>query len=150
MLYDRSMKWLVGLVVLLIIGGAAYFVFKPTVHAPTPAPQMAEPTVTVQPTMGESSQSAAMEKITVTATDFAFTPSTLTLKKGDEVSITFKNNGKYPHNFTISELGVGTKTIQPGQEDTLTFTPSKSGSFTFLCTVPGHADRGMTGTLTVE
>lgn len=144
------MKWLVGLVVLLVIGGAAYFVFKPTAQAP--APKMTEPSVSVttQPSSGESSQSATVEKITVTGTDFAFTPSAFTLKKGDEVTIVFKNEGKYPHNLTISELGIATKTVQPGQEDMLVFTPKKTGSFTFMCTVPGHADRGMTGTLTVE
>lgn len=141
------MKWLVGFIVLLLIGGAAYFVFKPTAQAP--APQIAEPTSTTQPSSG-TSQSAMMEKITVSATDFAFTPSTLTLKKGVEVTIVFTNNGKYPHNLSIAELGVATKTIQPGQEDTLAFTPDKTGTFSFTCTVPGHADRGMTGTVTVE
>lgn len=29
-------------------------------------------------------------------------------------------------------------------------TPDKAGSFSFMCIVPTHADKGMTGTLTVE
>lgn len=105
------------------------------------------------PTAAETqvpSTNTKSQKFTVEGSEFAFTPSTLTVKKGEAVEITFKNNGKYPHNLTIADLNVKTKTIQPGQEDTLTFTPTKVGSFSFMCTVPGHADKGMTGTLTVE
>jgi plastocyanin len=92
----------------------------------------------------------ASEKITVEGNEFAFTPSKITLKKGQAAEITFKNIGKYPHNLTIADLGVKSKTIQPGEEDTFTVTPDKTGSFPFKCTVPTHADKGMTGTLTVE
>lgn len=141
------MKWVLGLVVLAVIGVAGYFVFKPAAYAPTPTVQ--QPT-TAQPSTQPSSGSAAMQQVTVTGTEFAFAPSTLTVKEGQPVQLTFKNNGTYPHNLTIAQLGVATKTIQPGQEDTVTFTPTKTGSFTFACTVPGHADRGMTGTLTVQ
>ena len=93
---------------------------------------------------------AQTQKFTVTGSEFAFTPSTLTVKSGQLVEITFKNMGKYPHNLTITDLNVSTKTINPGESDTLTFTPTKTGSFGFLCTVPTHADRGMKGTLTVQ
>ena len=93
---------------------------------------------------------AAVNKITVSGTEFAFSPSTITVKMGQSVAITFKNNGTYPHNLTISDLNVGTKTITPGQQDSFTFTPTKIGSFPFICTVPGHADKGMKGTLIVQ
>jgi uncharacterized cupredoxin-like copper-binding protein len=90
------------------------------------------------------------QQISVTGTEFSFDPSVITVKKGVPVEITFKNNGKYPHNLTIGDLSVATKTIQPGQQDTVTFTPAITGQFSFLCTVPGHADKGMTGTLNVQ
>jgi plastocyanin len=103
------------------------------------ASQTQTPSITVQ-----------SQKFTIEGKEFAFTPSKLTVKKGEAVEITFKNMGKYPHNLTIADLNVKTKTIQPGEEDTITFTPDKTGSFSFMCTVPTHADKGMTGTLTVE
>ena len=96
------------------------------------------------------SSSAAINKITVLGTEYAFSPSTITVKVGQPVQITFKNNGTFPHNLTIADLNVGTKTITPGQEDTITFTPTKAGSFPFICTVLGHADKGMKGTLIVQ
>lgn len=107
-------------------------------------------TPTTAQTQVSPTGAVASEKITVEGSEFAFTPSTITLKKGETAEITFKNAGKYPHNLTISDLGVKSKTIQPGEEDTFSVTPDKTGQFSFLCTVPGHADKGMTGTLTVE
>ena len=112
----------------------------------TPTTAAAQPTTTTTNT----TTNAVMENITVTGTEYAFTPSTITVKKGEVVKLTFKNAGTYPHNFTLADLNVKTKTIQPGQQDTITFTPTKTGSFAYICTVPGHADRGMKGTLTVE
>ena len=90
------------------------------------------------------------EKITVEGNEFAFTPPKITLKKGQEAVITFKNTGKYPHNLTISDLNVATKTIQPGEQDSITFTPNKTGSFSYACTVDSHAGKGMKGILTVK
>lgn len=109
-------------------------------------------TPTVMPTTPSQTPSSAVEaqKITVVGSEFAFTPSKITLKKGQPAEITFKNTGKFPHNLTIADLSVKTNTIQPGQQDTVTFTPDKTGQFAFTCTVPGHADKGMKGILTVE
>ena len=89
-------------------------------------------------------------KITVKGTESAFSPSAITVSEGKMVRIIFKNAGTFPHNLTIADLGVGTKIIEPGQEDSITFTPTKTGQFSFICTLPGHADKGMRGTLTVN
>jgi len=105
----------------------------------TPTSMQTTPTSTVQ-----------TQKITVEGSEFAFTPSTFTLKKGQQAEITFKNTGAFPHNLTIAGLNIQTKTIQPGDQDTIQFTPDKTGQFSFMCTVPGHADKGMKGTLTVQ
>lgn len=107
---------------------------------------------TMAPTTPSQATSSAMEvqKITVVGTEFAFSPSSFTLKKGQPVELTFKNNGAFPHNLAITDLSVKTKTIKPGEQDTIQFTPDKTGQFAFLCTVPGHADKGMKGTLTVQ
>jgi plastocyanin len=117
--------------------------------APSTAPTAMQQTPSQAPATG-SAAAATAQKITVVGTEFAFNPASFTLKKGQPAEITFKNNGVYPHNLTISDLGVKTKTIQPGEQDTIQFTPDKTGQFGFLCTVPGHADKGMKGTLIVE
>jgi plastocyanin len=92
----------------------------------------------------------AAQKITIEGNEFAFTPSTITLKKGQLAEITFKNTGKFPHDLSTPGLGVKSKTIAPGEQDVITFTPDKTGSFPFDCTIGNHAEQGMIGTLTVE
>jgi len=114
----------------------------PTVMQQAAPSQASSPSATTEP--------SKMQKITVVGTEFAFSPSAITLKNGQAVELTFKNNGAYPHNLTITDLDVKTKTIQPGEEDTVQFTPTKTGQFSFVCTVPGHVDKGMKGILTVQ
>ncbi|QQG47612.1 MAG: DUF4330 family protein [Candidatus Woesebacteria bacterium] len=89
-------------------------------------------------------------KITVEASEFAFKPSLISFKKGEKVELIFKNNGQYPHNLTISDINLATKTVSPGGTDTITFTADKTGSFSFMCTIDSHADKGMKGTIVVE
>ena len=39
---------------------------------------------------------------------------------------------------------------RPGQTQTIRFTIDAPGTYRITCTVPGHADAGMTGTLVVD
>jgi len=94
--------------------------------------------------------SGPVKSFAVSGTEFAFSPNTLTVNKGDTVKVSFTNNGNYPHNFMITELNVQGKTISPGQSDTVTFTANKAGTFQYFCSVPGHKDKGMVGTITVQ
>ncbi|HIJ98402.1 TPA: cupredoxin domain-containing protein [archaeon] len=88
---------------------------------------------------------AQIKEFTVEGSEFKFTPNSISVSKGDKVSITFKNTGKFPHNLIIDELNVATKTISPGQTDTVEFTASKSGTFATYCSVGNHRAQGMEG-----
>jgi uncharacterized cupredoxin-like copper-binding protein len=55
------------------------------------------------------------------------------------------NAGKIPHDFKIA--GKKTPVLAPGKSANLAVTFTKKGSFTYLCTVTGHARLGMTGAL---
>lgn len=145
----------VGSIALIVVLVGGYFIAKAVKHSMTPVPtvhtQMAQHTGSVKETSPTaSSVTTAGQAFTVEGNEYAFSPATLTVKNNQPVTILFKNTGKYPHNFSISELDVKSKTIRTGQEDTVTFTPTKTGSFEYVCTVPGHADRGMKGTLLVQ
>lgn len=103
------------------------------------------------PASGSSMQSNGQTKdVSLTAKEFAFSPKTITVSKGDMVKVTLTNNGTYPHNFTLTDFQVSGTNVAPGQTGVFTFTAEKTGSFTFFCSVPGHKDRGMTGTLIVQ
>lgn len=89
-------------------------------------------------------------EFTVVGTEFNYEPSTITVEQGQTVRIVFENSGEYPHNFIIDELDVSSETISPGETDTVEFTASASGTYTFYCSLPGHQQAGMEGDLTVE
>jgi plastocyanin len=79
--------------------------------------------------------------------DFKFVPTTLTATAGKPVTVTVKNNGQAEHNFSISSLQVD-KDVEKGATQTVTFTPSQSGTVQFFCKY--HKDtQGMVGSLTV-
>ena len=138
----------VGIFLLVLVLIFGYFAVKQVQRRTTSAPP------TQQHTIEKTSQTVTpvsnIQEITVKGNEFAFTPSTFTVKQGQPVRIVFENTGKFPHNLTISDLHVETRTIFPGQKDSVIFTPNRAGTFTYSCTVPGHADKGMTGTLTVQ
>ena len=94
---------------------------------------------------------AAGQAVTVTLTDMQFSPATVRIKAGTPVTLVAANKGVLDHNWQVQ---IGTETVQidarPGQTATKTFTPATAGTYTVVCTVPGHEPAGMKGTLVVE
>lgn len=81
-----------------------------------------------------------------------FTKSSLTATAG-KVTVQFTNNAPLQHNFTVQQGTSGpvlgaTPTFSGGTK-TLTLT-LKAGTYTYFCSVPGHRQAGMQGTLTVK
>jgi len=89
-------------------------------------------------------------EIVLTAKDFSITPSKINVKKGDKLRITFKNDGLFAHNLVINGLGVKIDSVKSGEESSVEILVTKTGDFQFECTVDGHKDLGMQGTITVE
>ncbi len=103
--------------------------------------------------------------IVVELSDFAITPNQLIVPAGSEVTIHVTNNGSIIHDFTVMEFGVnvGDKfdqedqnsiywviEIQPGETKTIQFlSPEQPGMYQIVCSIPGHLQAGMVGTLEV-
>jgi plastocyanin len=91
--------------------------------------------------------------VSLKATDNKFSITQLTVAAGKPATLTFTNSGSAMHNFHIVGLpGADGKDVQtdllgPGKSQTLSFTPSKPGSYKFRCDV--HPTE-MTGTLVVQ
>jgi plastocyanin len=67
------------------------------------------------------------------------------------VTIDFTNDSSTPHNVTVEGNGIqqkGTDTIS--QSNATLSLDLPPGTYTFFCSVPGHEDAGMKGTLTVK
>ncbi len=130
---------------------------------------------------------APKQRVTITLTEFKFTPASVTLQAGVPAVITLVNKGTVKHEFMvytrparaveewdeyamantyfqgIDEVEVefakqgavaGTNLfeveVQPNRTATLSFTPTKKGTFEMGCHVEGHYEAGMKGTLTVK
>ena len=81
----------------------------------------------------------------------SFSKTSLSAKAG-KVSIAFTNMSPLAHNLTVeSSAGkiVGATPTFQGATKTLTLT-LKAGTYKFFCSVPGHRQAGMEGTLTVS
>ena len=65
-----------------------------------------------------------------------------------QVTFVITNKGSEVHNFSINGVKAGA-IISPGQTETWTVGLAPGG-YTYVCDVPFHADRGMTGFLTVS
>ena len=81
----------------------------------------------------------------------AFTTTEATAKAG-KVTIDFNNPQALPHDVKIEssngkEIG-GTETVSEGSDSATV--DLKPGTYTFYCSVPGHREAGMEGTLTVK
>jgi plastocyanin len=83
-------------------------------------------------------------------TQIAFDTTTLTSKPG-QVTIEFSNPAAIEHDVAIEQNGkVIAKSELITKGKTSVAADLAPGTYTFLCTVPGHAEAGMEGTLTVK
>jgi plastocyanin len=82
---------------------------------------------------------------------FKFDTTSLSAKAGSD-TFDFTNDSPIDHNFTIETSGgdevAATPTFAGGTKSVTA--DLKPGTYTFLCTIPGHAEGGMKGTLTVK
>ena len=124
--------------------------------------------------LGACASAPQPQAITLTAQTMAFSPSTFEVTGGIPVELTFVNQDALEHDFSILEIPVESVSeadaasaehememgaaaldpvlhvaAEPGATNNLTFTPTKPGTYEFFCTVPGHKDAGMVGTMTV-
>lgn len=87
--------------------------------------------------------------VTVKAQDIKFDVKEIRAKANQPVVVNYVNEGTLEHNFVVKDFNVK-ESIPAGGKKTITFTPTKIGTFDFVCDVPGHPEAGMIGKLIVE
>jgi manganese oxidase len=92
---------------------------------------------------------AAAETHDISLTEFAFDPADITVAAGAPLTFNLSNNGQAEHDYTI-ETGPQSETISAGGSATLEVSDGlEAGTYRVFCSLPGHADAGMEGTLNV-
>lgn len=84
----------------------------------------------------------------VELTEFAIEPDPVTVGVGGTVNVT--NAGSVEHNYAIEGEDIRTPTLAGGESAELAVGDLAPGDYAVLCEIPGHADAGMRGTLTVS
>lgn len=111
----------------------------------------------------------ASRSVTIRASEIAYDVSTLDVKAGETITLVLVNDGTQDH-----ELGIGDAaffeahrkmmaempgmthemanmiTAKPGETARLTWAFTKPGAFQFGCSIPGHYELGMVGTISVK
>lgn len=147
----QNKGFLIGIGVLAAVVLAAFFLMRggsyqaPTQSVPAPGTTGVEETV-----VAPEGEAVGAREIVVKGDEFSFSPSSIALRAGEKVKLTFNNVGSFSHNFTIEGLGVATKTIGGGKSDTIEFAVEESGTYATFCSVGNHRTQGMEGDLTAE
>ena len=102
-------------------------------------------------------------------TDLTYSTTALTSKAGAVLEVALANKGSIEHDFTLAKLP-GEKALRVGGKDTdvsagknevhahlnsgesgaVRLKVSEAGTYEFWCTIAGHKEAGMRGTLTVQ
>jgi plastocyanin len=98
---------------------------------------------------------ASSERVQIVAEEMRFSPNRIDVRVGQVLEIDLINRGQQRHDLAFPSLEMpglrGQETaVEPGGESTLRITFDRPGSYTFICTVPGHAASGMTGAVFVN
>ena len=99
------------------------------------------------PTASSASSSPAGAVVDLTGKEYSFAPSTLEVSAG-RTTFRFTNQGAADHDFRIDALHIHLD-AQPGETAEATVT-LKPGTYESYCSVPGHRQSGMHGTVTVS
>lgn len=119
-----------------------------------------------------STPAQATTEINVEASDFAYQPTSITVPAGEPVTISLNNSGRAEHDFVVEKINVTEVQAsdsgpaahhaggheadydlhffaRAGDTETLQFTALEPGTYEIFCSIEGHKEAGMVGTLVV-
>jgi nitrite reductase (NO-forming) len=152
----------VALAVAGCAAGTPSWTYRPASPAPaasadvaSPAPASASPASPApsasgavgSPSPAASGAVATTSAIAIEAFDLGFTPSAVTVAAAATYDVTFKNTGAIAHDLTFAD---GTKLAANAGETVTGKVAVPAAGITFICSIPGHADAGMKGSITVS
>lgn len=138
---------IIGVVVAVVaLFGVAGFVVVTKMKTPVAVTNI--PQIRTVGTIPEGKKTVV--ELTVVAKDFSFDQKELRVKSGDVLTVTFKNEGRMQHDWTVEGENIATKTINSGEADVIQFIAPATGTYETFCSVGTHRTMGMVGKLIVE
>ena len=131
--------------------GAPTWTYPPTTPAApagaspgNAAPAVAAPSMPMD--MGGAAATTAAS-ITIEAFDLGFKPAAIAVPAAGTYQVSFHNTGSTLHDLTFAD---GTKVSADAGTTVTGKVTVPAGGLTFLCSIPGHADAGMQGSISVS
>jgi uncharacterized cupredoxin-like copper-binding protein len=155
-------------VMCLLAGFSAHTLAHGDAHDAPPGKQAVAPEIT---SFGQSGDPRKVTRTITVAMDdtFRYTPSKITIKKGETVRIVAHNKGKLLHEIVIgspAELQAHAELMRkfptmeheaahmahvpPGKREEIVWQFTQAGEFKFGCLVAGHFEAGMVGDISVQ
>lgn len=124
--------------------------------------------------LGACASPPRVQEVALTAQTMKYSPSTFEVTAGAPVELTLVNEDALEHDFSILEIPVETVSqadpmsaehamqmgtgvdpvlhvaAEPGATNHLSFIPTKPGTYEFMCSVAGHKEAGMVGSMVVK
>lgn len=117
---------------------------------------------------GCSSSGGDVTEVELVTPGMEFAQKEIALNKNQPYKIVLKNTDSVEHDIVIK--GIPAKAVKTGTKahghggskdpvfahaeangtDWVSFTPTRDGAYEFYCTIPGHKDAGMIGTIIVQ
>jgi uncharacterized cupredoxin-like copper-binding protein len=120
---------------------------------------------------GDPKKASRTVEITMEETSGAmlFTPSKVTVRKGEQIRFVLRNIGKKDHEFVLATTKENLKhaeemkrfpdmehddpngkRVKAGETSEIVWRFTRAGEFEFSCNIPGHREAGMTGNVIVK
>ncbi|HEY9648619.1 MAG TPA: plastocyanin/azurin family copper-binding protein [Chroococcidiopsis sp.] len=150
------LRWLATLAVLIVVTLSGWLAW----------PQ--RPSQAIASAANQSMVSEVQVSLGTTDGALSFVPDRLDFTAGRRYKLVLSNPSPQKHYFTAKDFADGIWTqkveagnveikgaiheleLRPGTTAEWFFTPLKSGTFELRCSIPGHAEAGMTGTITIR
>lgn len=97
-------------------------------------------------TIAKTAAQTSPDTIEIHGFELGFKPENITVDKPGSYTIKFVNDGEIPHDITFAD---GEKIVANSKETKTLAVNVPAGGLAFTCSIPGHADAGMHGAITV-
>ncbi len=114
-------------------------------YPPAPAAAVGSPGAGAA-TPASAATGESLGTLKITAIDLGFTPKDLQVPKAGTYEVQLTNTGAIPHDITFPD---GKTALAKAGETASIKVNVPAGGLTFICAIPGHADAGMKGAITV-
>ena len=149
MLSLRSFRWSALVFALLFAAALAACGDAPQTGPTQAKAPTARPTAAAGVNAANTNAAASgqvLGTLEISAVDLGFQPTSLKVDKPGRYTISLKNDGAIPHDITSPD---GTKITANSKETKSTEIEVPASGLSFICSVPGHSDAGMKGTISV-